>query len=974
MKKNEKSFFKSQSYKSNCIAIAFIVACCISFCVHAKAQNEWKFNVEVSRLSPRPFKVPGVENALLSLDGQWQFAIQGHGLQQTISVPGEWQMQGFTVSEGETAVYSRPLHIPEDWNGKKIKIRFDAVSSHAVVKVNGNKVGEHEGGFVPFEVDITDALKSSNNILEVEVQAHTISDYLGSVSQYAVHTVGGLLRKVTLFALPQVNIADITVATDFDNAYRNGLLTISTAIENKGSSKTTLHYILKDAVGKTVLQKKINASADNKTTIPVRNPKKWDTEHPYLYTLEAHLLNEGQVIETVLQKIGFRQVVVAGSELLVNGRPVKLRGVNRHSVHPLTGRSISPELERKDALLFRDANNNYIRTSHYPPSEEFLDACDSLGLFVESESALCWIQHHASPIWKKWNYTDEKFLPYFIAANLEKMQAQKNHPSVIIWSLNNESRWSSLWEKVNAVCKKFDPSRPTAFQDQVWGGFNNAGSKADIANYHYPGLNGPAATDTMKRPVLFDEFAHLPVYDRRAILTDPGERTAFNDILITMYDSIYTHRNNLGGAIWSGIDHIFHLPGGQIVGYGPWGPIDGWRRPKPEYWGMKKAYSPIRVTNINTATVSKGYIALTIENRYDFTALNEVKITAIVDAAEMAIQSAIPSRSKGIIKIPVTAVTKEILLSFIDPRGFVANEEKIELQQQAIEPPYLANDISFTEKENSIEVIQNGVTYTIVKETGLISIIRKGNELLANRGPVFSVSPVNTDDGGKPHVAGETYQNDIHPLKNYPLIVLSANNVSVAKTDTSLTVSFDVTYSGATGKQQYIFEKGLLITGYEIMYTGNNSNPYQYGLMLQLPKNMQRLDWIRQGERTIYPETDISRLKGEAGLHAKNVQGVEEWGVIPQGDWKDDANDLGSVDFRSTKRNIYSASLFNEKGSRITVYSDGKQYSRNWLQDGKVQWLIADFSNHGSEEYSLVNDYINIKGKTLKGRLVLQVQ
>ena len=942
---------------------------------------------EIRRLSPKPTSVANVQQAQLSLNGEWGFQIEGRKTKHTIHVPGEWEMQGFTVNEGETAVYSRELDIPSDWKGKRIKVRFDGVSSHAVVKVNGVKLGEHEGSFVPFETDITSAIRNGKNVLEVEVQALTISDRMACTSQYAVHTVGGILRKGTMFVLPETNIASIVATTVFDAQYKDATLQIQSEVINEASSagSAQLKYELMDATGKLIASK-TGVAAKNSTSIhsesvhtniDVKQPQQWNPERPYLYRLTTSLLVNGEVQQTVTQNIGFRQVVVKGNQLLVNGKPIKLHGVNRHSVHPLTGRSISPELERKDAELFRQANCNYIRTSHYPPSEEFLNACDSLGLFVESEASLTWIQHHASPIWKLWNYTDQKFLPYMLSANIERIQGERNHPSVIIWSLANESRWSPLWEKVNAIVKQFDPSRPTSFHDQCWGGFNNAGSKADIANYHYPGINGPAATDTMSRPTLFGEYAHLSTYNRRELLTDPGVRSAYNVPLVEFYDSIYYHKGNLGGAIWSGIDDIFHMPDGRIVGYGPWGPIDGWRRPKPEYWGMKKAYSPVRIMNVNWSTLNKGYVELIVENRYDFTSLQDVKIVAMINGVALEIKSVIAARSKGVIKIPSVNNVSELSISFTDPRGFIADEERYN-NIASVEKKFKTVAVSYIENESAIRVQQGEVSYLISKTTGIITSARKEDQVLLTQGPVFCVVPMNSEDGGKPNVAGETYQNNIHPLKNYPLYTLFATNLSAQKTNRGVKVSMNVTYLEGKGKQSYLFStNGEFITEYDVEYTASDVSPYQYGLMLQLPKTFDRLTWKRNGEFTTYPADHIGRNEGSAMLNARHMADVEEHGVELKGNWKDDANDLGSNDFRSTKQFIKEASLKDKEGNGIMALSGGKQFSRSWLQDERINWLIADYSNNGSEPFygtPFTDGRIKIKNKILKGKLVLIVK
>lgn len=969
-----KSELRMLPFKKTFLFFLFIAI----YCGMIMSQPFQIIGFDIPRLSPRPTMVDGVNQPLISLNGEWDFQIAGKGDIDKINVPGEWVMQGFIVNEGETAVYSRELHIPADWKGKVVKLRFDAVNSHALVRVNGIAVGEHEGSFVPFEVDITAALRDGTNTLEVDVQSLTISDRLACTSQYAVHTVGGLLRKVTLFVLPAVNIADITVNTVFDKQYRNASLQLQTSIDAENGSELEVRYTLKDAAGKIVLQKKVPVSGQQtSTSVDVKRPRHWNPEQPYLYTLQTELLQESQSLQTVHQKIGFRQVEIDGNIFLVNGQHVKLHGVNRHSVYPLTGRSISPELEWRDAELFRAANCNFIRTSHYPPAEEFLAACDSLGLVVESEASLCWIQHHASPIWKLWNYTDEKYLPFMVRANIDNVLAGKNHPSVILWSLGNESRWSPLWEIVNKLVKELEHSRPTVFHDQCWGSFNNAGSTADVANYHYPGINGPAATDTMVRPTLFGEYAHLTTYNRRESLSDPGVRSAYGKPLVEFYDSIYAHPATSGGAIWSGIDDVFHLPDGRIVGYGPWGPLDAWRRPKPEYWSMKKAYSPVRVTSINWPVRNKGYIELLVENRYDFISLREITIHAMVDGVNVPVSASVPARDKGIIKIPALKNANELYIRFTDPRGFIADEERFIKQSPEISVDVPVTPVDFSENGNAIFITQGNVKFSISKTNGIITSIEKNGKILITQGPVFCVIPINSEDGGKPNVAGETYQNNIYPIKNYPLYVIFASNIQITKNNNSLVVSMEVTYhDNSTAKQIYRFtDKGELITEYEVMYEGKEVQPYQYGLLMQLPVTMDKLNWKRNGEFTVYDEADIARAEGSSLLNAKHVKDVEEWGVVPSGDWKDDSSDLGSNDFRSTKRSIISASLENKEGDRVSVESDGKQFSRSWLQDSSIQWLIADYCNTGSEPFygtPFTRNRMKIDETSLKGRLVLR--
>ncbi|WP_126248987.1 glycoside hydrolase family 2 TIM barrel-domain containing protein [Chitinophaga rhizosphaerae] len=916
---------------------------------------------QLPRLSPRPVDV-------VSLNGEWK--LNGR---YPVKVPGELLMQGFNIHEGEKAVYSRSLDISDSWKHQRVKLRFDAVSSHAAVFVNGVKVGEHEGGFVPFELDITEALNFGNDVLTVEVQALTVSDYLARTSQYAAHTVAGLLRKVTLFAVPETNLSDLTVVTGFDKNYKDATLRIRTAVTNESQkiARTEIRFTLKDATGKTVLGHtarpadiQAGATLPEEHILAVKAPKRWDPEHPHLYTLQMELLQDGKVTESTFRQIGFRQVDIRGNEVLVNGRAVKLRGINRHDVHPLQGRSLSPALDRQDAELFRAANCNYIRTSHYPPSEEFLDAADELGLFVESEAALTWINHQAAPIWKLWNATDEKFLPYMIRANADNIAAGKNHPSVIMWSLGNESNWSPLWAQVLAFVKKNDPSRPATFHDQCWGSYNNLGSKADIANYHYPGINGPGEAAKSGRPVLFGEYAHLSCYNRRELVTDPGVRAAWSAPLVTFYDSIYHYKGSLGGAIWSGIDDIFHLPGGKIVGYGPWGPIDGWRRPKPEYIGMKKAYEPVRITQLSD---DGKQLTLQFANRYDFTSLKELRIEA--NGVPVGLDAA-PG------KTAVLKVKKRdgaVYVKITDPRGFVCVEERFAPAAAAPVTSRTMN-IKWEEVPGGYTIRQGPYTWTISRTKGLIECLRRDNDTLMTQGPVVAVVPLNGDDGGKPNVAGETYQNNIYPLKYYPLYTLFARKIDVESTREGIRFDAQLEFKNAEGRQSYIFTtKGELITEYDVKYNGGD-DPYQYGLLLQLPRNFDKMSWERNGEFSVYPADDIARNKGEARLNARIIGEVEPHGEIPRGSWKDDANELGSNDFRSTKRNITRVALANGKGDSLTVTSNGTQHSRTWLQDAAINWLIADYSNNGSEGFYNTphsNGRMNIKNQPIKGKTII---
>ena len=247
---------------------------------------------------------------------------------------------------------------------------------------------------------------------------------LGSLTQYAAHPLGGITRKVTLFAVPEPHISDMRIVTELDKDYRNAILYLRASIANM-SNRPQKNMILRFSIAglshvveKTVSPISAGATWTGVLSDSVIAPILWNNETPHLYTLKMELYQGEEIIETVEKRFGFRQIEIHGNELLVNGRPVKLRGVCHHEMHPLQGRVMNKELQRRDVELYRAANCNFIRTSHYPPCEEMLDICDELGMFVEVEAPVCWVGHHANENWKVLNYQDSKYYPYILQANM----------------------------------------------------------------------------------------------------------------------------------------------------------------------------------------------------------------------------------------------------------------------------------------------------------------------------------------------------------------------------------------------------------------------------------------------------------------------------------------------------------------------------------------------------------------------------
>ena len=630
------------------------------------------------------------------------------------------------------------------------------------------------------------------------------------------------------------------------------------------------------------------------------DPRKWDNEHPYLYTMKIELGNADVTTEQIEKRFGFREVEVQGNRLLVNGKPVKLRGVCRHEAHPLTGRVMTPELERKDVELYRAANCNFIRTSHYPPCEELLEICDELGMFVEVEAPVCWIGHHANENWKVLDYQDSTYYPYVLQANMETIHFYRNHPSVIFWSIANESYWNKEFAQVEVYVKKADPTRPHTFHDQAYGGFNNQGSTAPISNIHYPGPDGYKVAAKSDRPMVYGEYCHLNVYNRSELVTDPGVRSDWALALSPTWENMYKTDGVLGGSIWSGIDDIFQLPNGDAVGYGPWGPIDGWRRPKPEYWDMKKIYSPIRVQTDRLSPAKE--LVIHLENRYTYTDFNELQLNwKYGDEQGVSFASIKPGES-GQIRIPIMNPDQanELYLSFTDPRGFIADEYIIPVGKQVQNelPELQPLTTQLKKASDRYRITGKNFICEVSRTTGQILSLKQGKQEILNGGPWLMALPLNGGGCYPNHNANTPLFNDI-------CTEWKPTEIDAAKVGDDVVVTVKGSYKEFEGSYKLtVNAAGKLSVSYSFNALAD-VNPRQWGLVFEAPATFNKTFWRRDGLWSVYPEDHISRPVGEADLFYSGLPSHLNPRVEPTWSWSLDYNELGSNDFRSTRRNIW---------------------------------------------------------------------
>ena len=920
--------------------------------------SQYKFDttrIEKIRWSPVPESLNGKKPMKVDLCGTWDFytgikknfPVQNSGTKAEIEVPGEWVMQGFEVDTGSFAGYKREFTLPGNWKGYRIKLRCEAVYSYSEVFINDRKAGTHLGGFTPFEIDVTGLVKTGVNTIALKVKSETLADTLSSGSQYAVHPLGGITRPVYLIAVPEVNISSFHVSTVFDKEYKDATLNVSVKIANESAadSDAKLVFSLKNADNAPVRfngekestgQVKKDEVRKTKISFDVPEPEKWDPEHPNLYYLHCTLFVNGKEKETVVRRFGFRQIEVRGNRVFVNNKPIKLRGVCRHEVDPLRGRSLTGNIWYDDVKLFKEANVNYIRTSHYPPNEKLLEACDELGMFVEEEAPFCWA--HTGPV------NDSNYFEAILQPTIEMVERDMSHPSILMWSLGNESHnFNELFKKSADIVKAIDPSRPRVFS--FWAENADHGY-LEINNDHYCGPKGPEKYVKQERPITIDEFAHLNAYNRFELMTDPGVRDFWGEGFSMMWEKMYKTPAVLGGAIWAGIDDTFILPDGKAVGYGTWGPLDGWRRKKPEYWHVKKTYSPVK---IKLQDISKDEpVKLQIENRYFFTNLNECKIKWRNNGKDGILNVDLAPGKTEDVELPFKGSELEHLTIEVFRNSDVPVDSYVfDYTVPEIKTEIASKDkFSYINKNNSI--VAESKKIKVELSSGRLNVSTSDGQEIIKGLPRLMIVPLNPEGAGV-QMTKKTPEFEIFsPYARKRKIM----DIVTDESKQSFKITIRESYDEASGTMVLaIGADGNIDISYDYKLS-EDINPRQWGMAFRLSGDLQTLNWTRKGFWTVYPEDHIGRIKGKAVAFDGHPEcGLAGPKIRPDWPWSEDQTKYGTNDFRSTKQNIFDGSVTNENNSGLKVISGGTQHLRCWVDNDIVNLIIAEYDNPGAERF-----------------------
>ncbi len=742
--------------------------------------GEWRFH-----LAPYPDAAPaGFEAADFPAD-EWAM----------IRVPGNWQLQGYDTPyytdvqlpfppddvprvparANPTGCYRRTFTVPEQWRGRQVFLNFDGVDSAFHVWLNGELIGYSQDSRLPAEFDITAYLTTGENVLAVRVYRWSAGTYLENQDMWRL---SGIFRDVYLWSAPAVHVRDLSVVTELDAAYRAARLRITAWARNYRArdARVTLDFALLDAGGAVIWADthRLAVEALNDASLeiaqPIPAPRLWSDEDPYLYTLVLTLREPalparrargaaaapaaGAVLEIQSTRVGFRVVEVKHGQLCLNGRPIMIKGVNRHEHDPEAGHCVTEASMRQDLRLMKQFNLNAVRTAHYPNAPRWYELCDEYGILLcaeanlECDGALAYLSKH--PDWRG----------AFVARVARMVAAYRNHPAIIMWSLGNESGLGANHTAMADWVREHDPTRLIHYHPA------GTAPLADVLAPMYPSVDTlvqMAAADD-PRPIIMCEYAH-----------SMGNATGN---LREYWDAIRAYPRLQGGYIWDWVDQGFRRVTPEGVVWWAYGgdfgdtPNDGAfcldglvdpaRRPHPALWEYKKELEPVWVEAMEPAAGR-----LRVHNRRAFMDLSDLAINWTVSAdGEMHQAGTLPALALApgaalemVIPFQTQAAPAQgeiwltVSFSLARATAWASAGHEVAWAQFLIPaaPAPRARPASAAApvlRDGPAEVVVTGADWQLrLDKAGgrLSSFIRAGKELLA-RGPGFNVWRAPTDN------------------------------------------------------------------------------------------------------------------------------------------------------------------------------------------------------------------------------------
>ena len=920
-----------------------------------------KFTENGQEIAWRPPAPPPVEMPVGGLDA---FATPGFKAAgwHTLPVPSNWEMFGYSLPtydnvDNSVGLYRRWVTIPAAWAGRRVYWHFDGALDGAEVFVNGQKAGYHESGYTAFDVDLTGLIKpGQRNLFAVRVSKMTPS-FDADTGDF--QTMGGIYRDTSLIAVPQTHIDDITVRTPLAANYRDAALVTQLSVKGVPGQAITVVGRLMHSNGqptpvKLIGQAQIPAdgTAQVAMSAPVKAPKLWSAEKPNLYYVVFSLTSNGKPVENVEQRFGFKQIEIKNNIVLWNGMPIKCTGICRHDFWADKGFALTEANWVKDLTLMKAANINAVRTSHYNHAQRFLELCDQMGMYILDEVPYCWINDQVK---------DPKYAPYLLLRGQETVARDKNRPCVLAWSLGNENPNGIDSQMVMDLIKKTDPTRPAFVSGQDPDSIKGQLWKDD----HYP---GPDSIDRYARNTKWGtnltEHPHT-FYEKEVQDYDPGASDLWSETLIKTWEKLWKAPNILGSFIWEwqsqgiadknedkttdfyyGLDHMRQENNKGVV--------SAYRVPKPEWWIVKSAYSPV-VTGSRTVSPAGGACTVPITNHYSFTDLKELTCRWTALGGSTALRNGIAHVACGPMQsttasFPAPAGMTALRLEFLHPDGtsVIAFNLAVAGVPLPAAPAALASGGALTmqDEANTLTLRNSLQQIAFDKHTGTIQFWRVNGRDMLLGGPTLNLGEAK---------AGS--ERGMYRAKQPP-VTTDAQVTEVPGTGGAMHVTVTSTVLAAAGGSTL----GTLVSTYDltpnaemtVAWTLNWTAPdvglWEEGIKFAVPTGLTQMAWQRDSYFTDYPAGHIGEPSGTA--------------------------QAGDILFRASKRGLYWLTLSDNRGTGLALLpTDVPLVGRaDTTATGTALFASREVAGPHGLSGSWVEDHAihAIQGKSLSGSFTLR--
>ncbi len=851
-------------------------------------EGMWKFNF-VKDHNKRPANF----FALKYDDSQWKdfpvpglFELNGYGDATYKNIGYAWATQFDPnppyISElnNYTGSYRRTFELPKDWKGKDVYFHVGSATSNLTLWVNGKYVGYSEDSKVAAEFNISKYLKPGKNLIAMQVMRWCDGSYFEDQDFWRFT---GIAREVYLYARPKLHAADIRLNAALENNYQDGVLNYKVSLKG---GKTDVAITLCDKDGKQIAQ-----ATGAQGVIKVPKVNAWTAETPYLYKAYITLKNKQGAAEVIPQKVGFRNVEIKNAQLLVNGQPVLVKGADRHEMDPDGGYVVSLERMIQDIKIMKQLNINAVRTSHYPCDPRWYDLCDEYGIYITAEANL---ESHGMGYEEK---SLAKF-PEYIVPHIERNEGNVkpliNHPSVIVWSLGNESGYGVNFEKAYDWVKACDKTRPAQYER---GGYD---SKTDIYCPMYIGYEESESycKSNGTKPYIQCEYAH-------AMGNSEG---GFKEY----WDLIRKYPKYQGGYIWDFVDQGLRdkspVTGKEIFTYGG----DYGRYPASDYnFNCNGIIAPNRRLNPHAYEIQyvlqnvwiKDFDAengsFNVYNENFFKNIDDLSLTATLFANGVKLTTVAIPDTKGIAPQATKMVKSEALKSAIEEaeaehateeitinfafasdgsqplvdKGQVMARQQIVLNGYEFDkvdaPANTGSKIEVEETNSYVKVSAERMSVTIGKKTGMIDYLDvDGEPMLKFREsmtPEFWRAPTDNDYGA-------SLQKKMRVWKN-PQMNLKSFDKSESKDSVVLTANFEMPEVKAELMLRYRINAAGEVTVTEKMTTDKEAKVadlFRYGMQLQMPSSFSKLEYYGRGPEENYIDRHSSSFIGKYEANVKD--------------------------------------------------------------------------------------------------------